>query len=249
MKSQANRYLKRIAASVGVKECGHAVQILVKDKLGASPSLENLARSLGVNEITEEAMPIEGGLFNLPGKGLVIKLNANSPPSRRRFTLAHEIGHLLMGTVPGLRSACRDDPALESACDSIAAELLMPSEEAVAFIRTLGQPSPEKLKIIASRYSVSLHTAAIRVHSDFRLWKCFIGLWERHPHIKTAWFVGRRRWDKSEPDSYSIDLALASQSPVQTKELWQKGPNADPVWLNLLRVGSDRVLGLVNFVG
>jgi len=134
----------------------------------------------------------------------------------------------------------------------LAAELLMPSEDAITFIRSLGKPSPEKLSTIASKYAVSLQAAAIRVHADFGLWKCFIGCWERHPQIKTTWFVGRRRWDRTEPDSYSLDLALSSDGPVESKELWQRGPIADPIWLNLLRIGngdlSSRVLGLIGFV-
>jgi hypothetical protein len=249
MKFPANQYLTRIAASVGVQDTTRAVQIFVKDKLSNNQSLEGLARNLGVNEIIEERLSFEGGLFDTPEKGLVIKLNAESSSSRKRFTLAHEIGHLLLGTVSRLRSMRREDPTLERACDSIAAELLMPSEDAIAFVRSLGQPSPEKLKIIASKYSVSLRAAAIRVHVDFNLWKCFIGLWECYPQIKTTWFVGRRRWDRVEPDSYSLDLALSSEIPVQSKELWQKGPSSDPVWLNLLRIGNNgRVLGLIGFV-
>ena len=249
MKFQVNRYLKQIATETGESDVNRAVQIFVKRKLGSSESLEVSARKLGVTEIAEDRLSFEGGVFNVPEKGLVIKLNAESSPTRKRFTLAHELSHLLLGTVPGRRSMCREDPALESACDSIAAELLMPSEQAIGFVRDLGQPSPEKLRAIASRYDVSLRVAAIRVHSTFRLWKCCIGFWERNPTIKTVWFVGRRRWDRTEPDSYSLDLALSSNAAVQSKELWQRGPITDPVWLSLLRIGnSDRVLGLVGFV-
>lgn len=130
----------------------------------------------------------------------------------------------------------------------IAAELLMPSDDAIAFISGLGKPSPEKLKAIASRYSVSLQAAARRVHSDFGLWRCSVGCWDRYPEIKTRWFVGRRLWDRTAPDSCSLDLALSSAAPVQSKEWWQRGPNAEPVWLNLLRLDDGRVLGLVGFV-
>jgi hypothetical protein len=150
--------------------------------------------------------------------------------------------------VPGLRSACHDDPALEGACDSIAAELLMPSAGATTFIRSLGQPSPEKLKAIASKYSVSLRMAAIRVHADLRLWKCFVGLWDRYPEVKVAWFVGRRFWDRVEPDAYSLDLALSSATSVQSREWWQRGSRRDSVWLNMLRISNGRVLGLIDFV-
>jgi hypothetical protein len=248
VKPPPNPYLGRIGSLVGEKDPSRAVPVFVGAYRAPGESLDSLARSLGVSRITEQRLPFEGGLFQLPGGELVIKLNSESSFVRKRFTLAHELGHLLLKTVPAFRSTCRTDAALERACDKIAAELLMPSEDAIAFIRGLGQPSPEKLKIISARYAVSSQTAAIRVHADFRLWKCFIGYWERHPQIKTVWFVGQRRWDRVEPDSYSLDLALSSKIPVQSKELWQRGPFTDPVWLNLLRDENGRVLGLVGFL-
>jgi hypothetical protein len=209
--------------------------------------LNALATRLGVNRIVEEPLAFEGGVFRLAGGELVIKLNAGSPPTRKRFTLAHEIGHLMLGK-PGLRSSCGDDPDLEKACDSIAAELLMPVEDITAFVRTLGAPSPEKLCVAAARYGVSLYAAAVRVHFGLQLWKCFLGLWARHPQIKTEWFVGRRLWDRTEPDSCSLDLALSSESTIESREYWQRGSQAEPVWLKLLRVGDQRVLGLIGFV-
>jgi len=248
MAFQTNPHLKKIARLVGVQDARRAVQVLVRDKLSGGTSLEDLAHGLGVSEIVEETLSFEGGLFDVPGRGLLIKLNSASLPSRRRFTLAHEIGHLLLGTVPGLRSNCGGDAELERACDSIAAELLMPTDEATNFIKSLGRPSPEKLKTIAARYAVSLQAAAIRIHGDFGIWKCCVGFWERHPQIKTLWFVGRRRWDRPEPDSYSLDLALSSDTAVESQEIWQRGPIAERVWLNLKRDDKGRVLGLVDFV-
>jgi hypothetical protein len=211
--------------------------------------LQAMALRLGISRIVEEPLPFEGGVFQLSDGGRVIKINATSPRARKRFTLAHEIGHLLLGE-PGLRSSCGHNDMLERKCDAIASELLMPTDEAVPFIKNLGEPSPEKLRAIASHFDVSLQAAAFRVHRDLGLWKCFIGCWQRHPQIKSDWFVGyRRRWDRAEPDESSLDRALASEGPVQSKEFWYRGGQPEPVWLNLLRLGhSGRVLGLVGFV-
>lgn len=125
----------------------------------------------------------------------------------------------------------------------------MPRDEAIPFIQSLGNPSPEKLRAIASRFDVSLQAAAFRVHRDLGLWKCFIGCWQRHPRVKTDWFVGYRRWERIEPNEGSLDRALASETSVQSREYWERGPQAETVWLNLLRLGkSGRVLGLIGFV-
>lgn len=229
-------------------DLNRAVAAFVSERRLPGEALDAMALRLGVSRILEERLAFEGGLFLLPGGEMVIKLNTASPRSRKRFTLAHEVAHLLLGTVPAQRSECHNDPELERACDTIAAELLMPTEDATGFVKSLGQPSPEKLKTIAARYSVSLQTAAIRVHSDFQLWKCCVGCWERHPEIKTAWFVGKRRWSSVEPDAYALDLALASEDPVKVEEWWQRGSSAQPVSLILQRLDANRVLGLVGFV-
>lgn len=224
-----------------------SITALVAAQRRPGETLDAMALRLGASRIVEEHLSFEGGVFRLPSDELIIKLNAASPLTRKRFTLAHEIGHLLLGE-PGLRSSCGRNQELERKCDAIASELLMPTDEAVEYVKGLGKPSPNKLKAIASRYAVSLQAAAIRVHSDLQLWNCCIGFWERHPEVKTLWFVGRRRWDRPQPDSYSLDLALSSEAPVQSEELWQRGPFSDPVWLNLQRDGKGRVLGLVGFL-
>jgi uncharacterized protein DUF955 len=244
-----NRYLARLCSSTGHNDPTAATAAFVRSHYTLDEPLSALARRLGVSRIIEEPLRYEGGVFQLTSGERVIKLKANSTFVRKRFTLAHEIGHLLLGK-PGLRSSCGEDRDLERACDTIASELLMPTDEAVPFVKQLGKPSPENLRTMASRFEVSLQTAAFRVHRDLGLWKCFIGCWQRHPKIKTEWFVGySRRWDRAQPDEHSLDLALSSEGPVQAKELWQRGPQAEPVWLNLLRLGTgSRVLGLVGFV-
>lgn len=243
----ANPYVKQICLETGERSQTAAIAAFVRTRRSANESLHALAGRLGVTNIIEEPLQFEGGVFEKAPGALIIKLNSKSPFVRRRFTLAHEVAHLLLGK-PGLRSASRDNPALERTCDSIASELLMPLDDVSGFVGNLGQPSPKKLQTIASRYAVSVRTAAIRVHADLSLWKCFVGLWERYPEVKTSWFVGRRRWDRTEPSSTSLDAALASDASVRLTEVWQRGPSAVTVWLNLQRTTGDRVLGLIAFV-
>lgn len=246
MSAAANRYLQHICVLTGERESAKAIAAFVRSRRAENEPLHALASKLGVSKIIEEPLQFEGGVFVKPS-GVEVKLNSNSPFVRRRFTLAHEIAHLLLGK-PGLRSASRDEPALERACDSIASELLMPLQDVSEFANSLGRPSPEKLRAIASRYGVSVRTAAIRVHSDLGLWKCCVGLWERNPEVTTTWLVGRRRWDRTEPSPNTVDAALGSDSSIRLTEIWQRGPSAETVWLNLLATGGGRVLGLIFFI-
>jgi Zn-dependent peptidase ImmA (M78 family)/transcriptional regulator with XRE-family HTH domain len=56
-----------------------------------------------------------------PGEDPVVLLNAGTPGDRQRFTLAHELGHMVMHPVP--------HPEQEKQANRFAAELLMPAQQ------------------------------------------------------------------------------------------------------------------------
>ena len=58
--------------------------------------LADTAYRLGVDKIVEAALPFDGGVFEDSRGSIIIKLNSLSPRTRRRFTLAHEPGHLMI---------------------------------------------------------------------------------------------------------------------------------------------------------
>ncbi|MGE3637377.1 MAG: ImmA/IrrE family metallo-endopeptidase [Pirellulales bacterium] len=66
-------------------------------------------------------------------------LDKNKPVDRCRFTLAHEIGHLVMHNVP--------TPEAESEADRFAAEFLMPMNEIKNELRDLTLPKAAQLKL------------------------------------------------------------------------------------------------------
>lgn len=53
--------------------------------------------------------------------GKVIEVNADDPPVRQRFSVAHELGHHFLGTRHG------DEPLAEQEANAFAGELLVPS--------------------------------------------------------------------------------------------------------------------------
>lgn len=63
------------------------------------------------------------------GKDVFIMINQNDPEARRRFTLAHELGHLLEGVSDAYMSqAMPDGYDKERFADVFASELLMPAD-------------------------------------------------------------------------------------------------------------------------
>lgn len=68
-----------------------------------------------------EAARIDGASYQVPGIPPVIFLNKNMPADRMRFSLAHELGHVVMHRIPS--------PDMESQADEFAAAFLLPKED------------------------------------------------------------------------------------------------------------------------
>lgn len=64
---------------------------------------------------------IDGITLSIPGLPPCIFLNRNRPADRKRFTLAHELGHLVMHTIPS--------PDMENEANLFASCLLMPAPD------------------------------------------------------------------------------------------------------------------------
>lgn len=116
---------------------------------------------------------VDGVCLNLKsfGKEQTVIVNAENPKSRQRFTLAHELGHILIpwhtGSVvdhldPEERGGIEDYWSMEQEANDFAAELLMPSNW---LQDTFGET--ENLarlhRRVARECDVSLHSAAIRL--------------------------------------------------------------------------------------
>ncbi|MEM9165413.1 MAG: ImmA/IrrE family metallo-endopeptidase [Planctomycetota bacterium] len=108
--------------------------------------LRKVAGDLGVIEIFDSEMAEDGALDPIDDKHYVMYLNRWASDARRRFTMAHELGHaLLHQLVPASRrfetrslflSVGADGE--ERLCDALAAELLMPRQQFCAAAE--GQP-------------------------------------------------------------------------------------------------------------
>ena len=97
--------------------------------------VESIAEDLLGLSVEETELWVSGLL--LPAERRVI-VNADESPERRRFTLAHEVGHWVCQCLEGTTAPvyCRDrdvstatDRALEREANLFAAELLMPTLE------------------------------------------------------------------------------------------------------------------------
>lgn len=102
---------------------------------GPPVDVDSLLALLGVTDVIVAEIKQDALLVGSPLEGfLMAVLNRNSAPVRRRFSLAHEAGHLVLdpdrrsqGYLHQVAARTAKDP-LERACDYFAACLLMPRD-------------------------------------------------------------------------------------------------------------------------
>lgn len=136
--------------------------------------VETFARTVGILEFRD--LDVDGFVGALmtdleKTKGIILSATGMSAV-RRRFTVAHELGHFLIAAHRGDKRCTSKDlmetrretlhQKEEAQANRFAAGLLMPKPWFVTQTDELGPPVLEHLRIIAATYSVSLEAAANR---------------------------------------------------------------------------------------
>jgi predicted transcriptional regulator len=126
-------------------------------------AIEALAASMGVRLITRARLVEDGRLEHDPADTRIY-VSEISPRSRARFTIAHELGHLLLAkpdvpvTAHRMRARINDE---ERFCDAFAAAVLLPA----AWIRTHAQgqrPGIGLARRLSDASGCSLAAVAVR---------------------------------------------------------------------------------------
>ncbi len=160
-KSTASRRLQKAAGEAGSVEeaISKHVSELIAGVTCPPTDLNAIGQKIGVTAIVSEALPASGELRR-DGKNYVVAFSSELPPTRRRFTIAHEFGHVLLERC-GARNV-KDSPELERLCDAIASELLLPRELFLA--ETQGEVSAQGVLDVAKKFETSVVATARRFH-------------------------------------------------------------------------------------
>ena len=120
-------------------------------------------KKLGIEVIRGMADSIDAMLIHVPPGRPVIAVNSNRPLCRRRFSVAHELGHYVLGhnslvfSESGGGGMIKRDPRQERAANAFAAEFLMPK-------KLLAREAHKySLRALARRYLVSMQAMEIRL--------------------------------------------------------------------------------------
>lgn len=131
-----------------------SVVALVED-LGAWVARRRLVAPVPLDS-GAESVPVDAVSASPPGEEPLVLLNAGTPAERQRFTLAHELGHMVMHQVP--------HPEQEKQANAFAAELLMPARQIRAELSG-GSLSVPQLLELKTRWKVSMWALLRRAHT------------------------------------------------------------------------------------
>lgn len=140
----------REAAACIVTELLHGVTCPPTD-------LAALGRKIDVGEIVYERFPGSGELHRVKG-GYRILCSSDQPHPRQRFTVAHELAHVILARTG--KNAPREGSDVERVCDVLATECLMPT--ALFESQIPDALSFRAISALADRFETSLTATARR---------------------------------------------------------------------------------------
>lgn len=147
------------------------------------------------------------GMSQWIGPWPVISLNAQAPADRRRLTLAHELGHLVLhNSTPSLNA--------EDEATAFAAEFLMPTVEVRPLLKS-GGLSLGRLSDLKVQWGVSMQALFERAYR--------LGLATAEDRKRFYQTLNARRWKKVEPFSEHIPIETPQFGKHLVSSLLQRG--------------------------
>lgn len=124
---------------------------------------------------------VDGSITHIPGKGTFVAINVAKPINRIRFTLAHELGHIILNhdkrdvydgeKYRELEDICEDElpscaPAKETEANVFASELLIPLDQLKKYAK-----QGYDLEKLADIFQVSKHAMSIAYNNNWKYLK------------------------------------------------------------------------------
>ena len=152
-----------------------ATALVARLGINGKPNLGFICHQLGLRVRGGSSTGFDGILIRgkTESKGIIGIRDAIGEPSRKRFTIAHEIGHFVIPSHKYLPNSCESNqidsyrsylPKTEQEANEFAAELLLPSKSVAPVFRSNDvEPSLEVVSRIARQFSTSLSATARRL--------------------------------------------------------------------------------------
>lgn len=183
-----------------------------------------------------------GSTVTVKGK-IHITVNSLEPEERQRFTICHEVAHVVLGLpskheqIPQWGYVKRD--ANEICCDIFAAELLMPSEHFLAATRDIDEPTLALIQQLAGHFKTSYPATASRFAQFARL-PCALVMMEMGKIRYAACSTPLRRLGaRVRPKSPIPTASIAARLRATMTSGTQQDVVAQDVWFDDWQAGLD----------
>lgn len=181
--------------------------------------LIKLAGHLGVSAVSETSM-VEDGRTSWSDGVPFIELRSDRSPERKRFTLAHEIAHILIEarhTVAHRKFRFTHDD-VETLCDQVAAAILMPRKWITRY-SSRDEFNLSLIRLVAHKAQVSHAAAAVRI-AEVSGRTCMLLRLQRAP----------KRWVVVGHAAVPLDLHGQIELSPETSEMFDGLPNRRDNW-------------------
>ncbi|HSR88793.1 MAG TPA: ImmA/IrrE family metallo-endopeptidase [Candidatus Udaeobacter sp.] len=136
-------------------------KILTHFKVTEAPvPVEQIAEKMNIQISYAPSVEYSGILIRKNG-GALMGINTEESPARRRFTIAHELGHFFLESTTAVSIDYRDNnnrpdkTIFEKRADDFAANLLMPKQLLLNDFRKLDGSYEDRLIELSEQYQVS----------------------------------------------------------------------------------------------
>ncbi len=129
--------------------------------------IRDIAYAKGATVIEKPVAGATASLVTL-GEQAVIRISPKDSPERKRFSIAHELGHLMMNHVESIQKICTDadmlnwyQSSVETQANFFASELILPDQLITPYC-DVGVVNFDVIKEIAKEFRTSLTATAIK---------------------------------------------------------------------------------------
>jgi hypothetical protein len=200
-----DKHLQSIAASADVEALRQGLLACAEELgpklLGAGTGVEQW-RDFGLN-VVRRRMVSARGLLRYTELGPVVEVEARDHPRVQRYTVAHELGHFLLGDLDRRRVGLTNREE-ERLCEAFASNALIPRDDLDLLLEGF-EDDPSDLLEMTARYDVSLSALLTAVG-------------ERLTDREVVAFAVSRRGHKKRPEEVALRAHRIESSPYLVPE-------------------------------